>query len=74
MKNKVMNYKEFISVSQGVNKATKADIANKDSKDKSSVKQELSADPISGKGTSHLDSFTKKYLASVKAKNIVNGK
>lgn len=74
MKNKVMNYKEFISASTGVNNAAKADISNKDAKDKSGVKQELAADPISGKGTSHLDSFTKKYLASVKAKNVVNGK
>jgi hypothetical protein len=71
MKNKVMNYKEFLSVSAGVNKAAKANIGNKDSKDNSGVKQELASDPIQGKGTSHLDSFTKKYLATVAAKNVV---
>jgi|TARA_Y100000389_G_scaffold204849_1_gene260141 hypothetical protein len=74
MKNKVMNYKEFMSVSQGVNKASKANIGNKDSKGKSGIKQDLANDPITGAGTSHLQKFTKSYLATVKAKNMVKGK
>lgn len=66
-----MSYKEFMSISKDVNKAHKANIMNKDAKGSSKINQDMSADPIKGKGTSQLDKFTKKYMDTVKKKSIV---
>jgi hypothetical protein len=71
MKNKVMSYKEFMAISKDVNKAHKANIVNKDAKGSSKINQDMSSDPIKGKGTSQLDKFTKKYMDTVKKKSIV---
>lgn len=69
-----MNYKEFMSVSAAVNKTTKADIKNSDAKTDSKVKQNMSSEAIKGKSTPQLDKHMKKYMDTVKKKNIVNGK
>lgn len=71
MKNKVMSYQEFMSISKDINKVHKANIVNKNSNDKSKINQDMSSDPIKGKGTSQLDKYTKKYMDTVKKKNII---
>jgi len=71
MKNKVMSYKEFMSVSDAVNKGGKADIKNKDAKTTSKVDQDMSSEAVKGKGTSLLDKHMKKHMATIKGKNIV---
>jgi hypothetical protein len=52
MKNPVMNYNQFMSVFKNASKgySGKANVANKDAKTGSNVKQELASDPIKGKG------------------------
>tara|TARA_B100000497_G_scaffold74389_1_gene83354 strand:- start:316 stop:537 length:222 start_codon:yes stop_codon:yes gene_type:complete len=71
MKNKVMNYKEFMAVCNSCGTIVKSNISNKDAKTKSSVNQGMNSDIIKGKNTSHLDRFTKAYKNTVKGRSIV---
>jgi hypothetical protein len=76
MKNPVMNYNQFMSVFKSASNAysKKANVASKDAKSNSSIKQELSGEVIKGKGTPNLDRHTKQYLANVKKKSPFTGK
>ena len=38
------------------------------------VKQELAEGPVKGKGTPHIDKYTKQYLTTVKNKSVVKTK
>lgn len=75
MKNPVMNYNQFMSVFKGAEKgySGRANVSNKDAKTGSKVNQDLSNNPISGKGTPHIDKFTKQHLANVKKKSASMG-
>jgi len=75
MKNPVMNYNQFMSVFKNASKgyAGKANTANKDGKSNSKVNQELATGPVSGKGTPHIDRFTKQHLSNVKKKKSSTG-
>ena len=76
MKNPVMNYNQFMSVFKNASKGYggKANVANKDAKTGSSVKQELASGPVEGKGTPHIDRLTKQHLANVKNKSAAKKK
>ena len=76
MSNPVMNYNQFMSAFK---KAVavyngKGNIKNDDATGTAKVKQELAEGPVKGKGTSHIDKYTKQYLGTVKKKNIVRSK
>ncbi len=66
-----MSYKEFMAVCNSCGTVVKSDISNKDAKNKSSINQGMNKDVIKGKGTSHLDKFTKAYHKTVKGRSIV---
>ena len=76
MKNPVMNYNQFMSVFKNSSKgySGKANVANKDAKTGSNVKQELASGPIKGKGTPHIDRLTKQHLTNIKKKSAAKGK
>ena len=76
MKNPVMNYNQFMSSFKSGEKAysKKADIKNKDAKDKSSTNQELATDQVKGSGTSAINKYTKEHLAKVKSGKVIKGK
>ena len=71
-----MNYNQFMSAfkkaASGYN--GKANIKNDDATGTAKVKQELAEGPVKGKGTPHIDKYTKQYLSTVKNKNIVKTK
>ena len=75
MKNSVMNYNQFMSVLKGAEKgySGKGNVANKDAGTGSKVNQDLASGPISGKGTPHIDRYTKQHLANVKKKSASMG-
>jgi hypothetical protein len=76
MSNPVMNYNQFMAAfkkaAAGYN--GKANITSDDATGTAKVKQELAEGPVKGKGTPHIDKYTKQYLTSVKKKNVVSGK
>lgn len=76
MSNPVMNYNQFMSAFKkaAAGYSGKANINNGDATGTAKVKQELAEGPVKGKGTAHIDKYTKQYLSTVKKKNIVNGK
>jgi hypothetical protein len=52
----------------------KANTADGATKGTAKVNQELTEGPVKGKGTPQIDKYTKQYLASAKAKNVVGKK
>lgn len=75
MKNPVMDYNQFMAAFKGASAgySKRANVANGDAKAASKVKQDLANDPIKGKGTAHLDRFTKSHLNMVKSKKSMRG-
>jgi hypothetical protein len=75
MKNPVMNYNQFMSVFKGAANgySGKGNVANRDAKSGSGINQGMVTGPISGKGTAHLDKYTKQHLANVKKKSASMG-
>jgi hypothetical protein len=71
----VMNYNQFMTAFKkaAAGYSGKADIKNGDATGTAKVKQELAAGPVKGKGTPHIDKYTKQYLSTVKKKNVVKG-
>jgi hypothetical protein len=76
MKNPVMNYNQFMSAFKNSSKGYngKGNTANSDAKTDSKVGQDLATGPIGGKGTPHIDRFTKQHLSNVKKKSAKKGK
>ena len=76
MKKPVMDYNQFMSVFKNASKgySGKGNVVNKDAKGGSKVNQDLAADPIKGKGTPHIDRFTKQHLSNIKKKSAAKGK
>ena len=76
MSNPVMNYTQFMSAFKkaAAGYSGKANVANKDANGTAKVKQELAEGPVKGKGTPHIDKYTKSYLSTVKKKNVVSTK
>lgn len=76
MANPVMNYNQFMSVFKNSSKGYngKGNIANSDAKAGSGVGQDLATGPIGGKGTPHIDRFTKQHLSNLKKKSARKGK
>ena len=76
MSNPVMNYNQFMSAFKKAASgySGKANIKNGDATGTAKVKQELAEGPVKGKGTPHIDKYTKQYLSTVKKKNVVSGK
>ena len=72
-KNPVMNYNSFMSAfkSAAGGYSKKANVANKDAKDKSSTNQEMSDESIKGAVTAPISKFTKEHLAKVKSTKVV---
>lgn len=70
MGNPVMNYNQFMSAFKKAEAgySGKANIHNKDAAGTAKIKQELSSDPVKGKGTPHIDKYTKHYMSAVKKK------
>lgn len=75
MSNPVMNYNQFMSAFKkaAAGYSGKADIKNDDASGTAKIKQEMAEGPVKGKGTSHIDKYTKQYLSTVKKKNVVKG-
>lgn len=73
MKNPVMNYNQFMSVFKGAANgySGKGNVANKDAKSNSSINQGMSS--VSGKGTPHIDRYTKQHLTNIKKKSASMG-
>ena len=69
-KNQVMNYNQcmsaFKSSKNGYDK--KANVANKDANGSAKIDQDTTEGPVKGKGTPHIDKYTKQHLNNVKAK------
>lgn len=76
MSNPVMNYNQFMSAFKkaAVGYSGKADIKNDNAAGTAKIKQELAEGPVKGKGTPHIDKYTKQYLATVKNKSVVKTK
>jgi hypothetical protein len=76
MANPVMNYTQFMSAFKkaAAGYSGKADIKNDDATGTAKVKQELAEGPVKGKGTPHIDKYTKQYLTTVKNKSVVKTK
>ena len=73
MKNPVMNYNQFMSVfkSAANGYSGKGNVSNKDAKSASGINQGMSS--VSGKGTPHIDKYTKQHLANIKKKSASMG-
>ena len=76
MSNPVMNYNQFMSAFKkaAAGYSGKANIKNGDATGTAKIKQELAHEPVKGKGTPHIDKYTKQYLSTVKKKNVVSTK
>lgn len=76
MSNPVMNYNQFMSAFKkaAAGYSGKANVADKSATGTAKVKQELAEGPVKGKGTPHIDKYTKEYLSTVKKKNVVRSK
>jgi len=76
MSNPVMNYNQFMSAFKkaAAGYSGKGNTKNDDATGTAKVKQELAEGPVKGKGTPHIDKYTKQYLGTVKKKNIVSSK
>lgn len=75
MSNPVMNYNQFMAAFKkaAAGYSGKADIKNDDATGTAKIKQEMTEGPVKGKGTPHIDKYTKQYLSTVKKKNVVKG-
>jgi hypothetical protein len=76
MSNPVMNYNQFMSAFKKAASgySGKANVKNNDAAGTAKVKQELAQGPVKGKGTPHIDKYTKQYMSTVKKKNVVSTK
>jgi hypothetical protein len=75
MANPVLNYNQFMAAFKKAEAGYrgKANVAAHDRSGSAKVDQELAEGPVKGKGTPHLDKYTKQYMATAKSKNIVKG-
>ncbi len=70
MANPVMNYNQFMSAFKKAEAGYngKGNIKNDDANGTAKVNQEMASGPVKGKGTPHIDKYTKQYLGGVKNK------
>jgi len=76
MSNPVMNYNQFMSAFKKAASgySGKENVKKNDATGTAKVKQELTQGPVKGKGTPHIDKYTKQYMSAVKKKNVVSTK
>jgi hypothetical protein len=73
MANPVMNYNQFMAAFKRAEAGYrgKANVAANDKNGSARLNQGLVEGPVKGKGTPHIDKYTKSYMATAKKKNIV---
>jgi hypothetical protein len=73
MANPVMNYNQFMAAFKRAEAGYrgKANVAANDKNGSARLNQGLVEGPVKGKGTPHIDKYTKSYMTTAKKKNIV---
>ena len=71
MSNPVMNYNQFMAAFKraAAGYSGKGNTAAKDKNGTAKIDQEMAEGPVKGKGTPHIDKYTKQYMGAVKKKS-----
>ena len=71
MSNPVMNYNQFMAAFKkaAAGYSGKGNVAAKDASGTAKINQQMAENPIKGKGTPHIDKYTKQYMGAVKKKS-----
>jgi hypothetical protein len=75
MANPVMNYNQFMAAFKKAESGYrgKANVSANDKNGSMKINQGLIEGPVKGKGTPHIDKYTKQYMTTAKNKSIVGG-